>query len=220
MTKDIFIITSVINTGNHKWSYTKTRSLYSPEERFEQTLKTIESIRNIKDDSLILHVEGSNISSDFENILKEKTDIYINCFNNEEAKKACLQTEKKGYGEAILIYIALDHIVKNNIEFDRLFKISGRYTLNYLFDKSNYSHTEYTFKNSTDNNCSFSTVLYSIPQNLLQDYLYILKQCINIYQYNVVGLETLLPPMCNPKKIIQNIGASGHCAIDGVFYFA
>jgi hypothetical protein len=67
---------------------------------------------------------------------------------------------------------------------------------------------------------SFSTVLYSIPQTLIQHYLYILKECINIYQYNVVGLETLLPPMCNPKKTTKNIGVSGHCAIDGVFYFA
>ena len=213
--KDIFIITSVINTGTERWSYVNIRSLYSPEERFQQTLKTIESIRNLNDGSLILLIECSDISDEMKTIFKEKTDIFINCFDNEEAKKSCLNTDKKGYGEAVKSFIAIDYILKNNIEFDRIFKISGRYTITYLFDKNNYSNNEYTFKTSTDNQLSFSTVLYSVPHNLIQNYLYILKESIKIYEYNVIGLESLLPPMCNPKKTIQNIGVSGYCAIDG-----
>lgn len=65
--KDIFIITSVINTGSHHWSYTGIRSVFSPKERFEQTLKTIDSIRALKDDSLIFLVECSNIDKEMEN---------------------------------------------------------------------------------------------------------------------------------------------------------
>jgi hypothetical protein len=229
--KDIFIITSVINTGTEKWSYTNIRSVYSPQERFKQTLKTIESIRNLNDDSLILLIECSDISNIYdskesignnkmETIFKEKTDIYINCFDNQEAKKSCLNTHKKGYGEVVKSFIAVDYILKNNIDFNRIFKISGRYELNYSFDKNNYSNDKYTFKTSNDNDYSFHTVLYSVPHNLLINYLYILKECIKIYEYQVVGLETLLPPMCNPKQTIKTIGVSGYCAVDGSTYFS
>ena len=39
---DIFVITSVINTGNNRWSYTDIRSCYTPEERLAQTIQTID----------------------------------------------------------------------------------------------------------------------------------------------------------------------------------
>ena len=42
---DLVLVTSVINTGKVGWSYTQTRSSYSPEERYNQSLQTIDSIR-------------------------------------------------------------------------------------------------------------------------------------------------------------------------------
>ncbi len=221
--KDIFIITSVINTGTNKWSYTDIRSVYSSEERFRQTLETIESIRNLKDDTTILLIECSNISTQMEEIFREKTDIFINCINhinNKEIKHATLETDKKGYGEVFKLLIALNYILDNNINFDRIFKISGRYVLNNQFDKNNYSLQEYTFKISPDNGYSYSTVLYSVPNNLVKHYLDVIEDCVNIYKYNVIGLETLLPLMCNPKKSIKIIGVSGYCAVDGTSYTA
>ena len=43
---NLVLITSVICTTNNPLSYTNNRSVYSHEERFEQTKKTIESIIN------------------------------------------------------------------------------------------------------------------------------------------------------------------------------
>ena len=43
--KDCIIITSVVQTTNKPLSYSETRSIYSHQQRFEQTLETIESIR-------------------------------------------------------------------------------------------------------------------------------------------------------------------------------
>jgi len=54
--KDIFVITSVIDTGNLPWSYCPQRSLFSPEERVTQTIKTIESIRKYAENNISLPV--------------------------------------------------------------------------------------------------------------------------------------------------------------------
>ena len=42
---NLVLITSVIKTPNKPLSYINTRSIYTHEERFEQTKKTIQSIR-------------------------------------------------------------------------------------------------------------------------------------------------------------------------------
>ena len=46
--KNLVIITSVLNISNNPLSYTPTRSVYSYEERLEQTFKTIDSLSKIK----------------------------------------------------------------------------------------------------------------------------------------------------------------------------
>ena len=42
---NLILITSVICTTNKPLSYTNNRSVYSHEERFEQTKKTIETVK-------------------------------------------------------------------------------------------------------------------------------------------------------------------------------
>ena len=42
---NLVLITSVINTPNLPLSYSKVRSVFTREERFEQTKKTVESIK-------------------------------------------------------------------------------------------------------------------------------------------------------------------------------
>ena len=43
---NIVLITSVINTPNKPLSYSKIRSLYSRQERFEQTKKTLTGLKH------------------------------------------------------------------------------------------------------------------------------------------------------------------------------
>ena len=54
---DLVLITSVINTGKVGWSYTQTRSSYSPEERYNQSLQTIDSIRKYLPGAKIVFLE-------------------------------------------------------------------------------------------------------------------------------------------------------------------
>jgi hypothetical protein len=215
---DVFLITSVINTGTNPWSYCATRSVFNTQRRFEQTLKTIESIRNLKDDTIIVLSECSQLDSEMTESLIEKTDIFMNCYNDEYVKEACIQSNKKGYGEILQIQYALNKLSDSNIQFHRLFKISGRYWLNKSFKKESFSSTFYTFNKTFPNAQCNSTVLYSVPNNLSEHYRAILSNCDNIYRSQTIGLEVLMPPLCVPKIEIDCIGVSGYVAVDGGYY--
>jgi hypothetical protein len=215
--KDIFLITSVINTGNYHWSYTHIRSVFSPQERFEQTLQTIESIRALKDDSIIFLVECSNINKEMEDELKKKVDIYLQLYDNELVRTSCINTEKKGYGEVMKTIKAVEYLQSNNIQFNRFFKISGRYYLNNSFSKTNFSEEKYSFSKKWGID-SHSTVLYSVPYAFIKDFYDKLLECELTYISTVIGLEDLLPKKCNPKIEIEHLGVSGYVAIDKYFY--
>lgn len=56
--KVLFIITSVISIVDRKLNYSKTRSIYSQEERIQQTKHTVASIRKVSPGATIWLVEG------------------------------------------------------------------------------------------------------------------------------------------------------------------
>lgn len=210
---DIFVITSVINTGNNPWSYTGLRSCYTKEDRFKQTIQTIESIRNLNDTTKILLVECSDIDESMTNTLKGKVDYFLQTYDDMSVRDACLNSIKKGFGEIKKLQKACEFIQQNDINFNRLFKISGRYFLTPSFDSKIYDEiSKFTFK-MYDSNCG-STVLYSVPYSLFSTYVQKLEECNQIYMNGPpVGIETLIPCMCNPKSAISTLGVSGYVAI-------
>lgn len=59
---NIILITSVINTPNKPLSYSKTRSVYNRNERFEQTKKTIQSVKEKLPNIKIMIVECTDFN--------------------------------------------------------------------------------------------------------------------------------------------------------------
>jgi hypothetical protein len=234
MFPDIFFISSVIKTSNNPWHHTDIRSPFTTEERFNQTLYTIESIRNLNDNTKILLVDCSDLDKDMEYTLKNKVDYYIQLYNNDEIRNICMNTKQKGYGEIMETKAAFDFIKENNIEFNRLFKISGRYYLNENFSKENYSLETFTFKNlSADHESeeyklrptpdSICTILYSVPYSLLNEFNNAIHSCINVYSVtDLIRYENLFPFYCKPVEYTQSLGVSGYVSIlldDGTPYF-
>jgi hypothetical protein len=215
---DLFLITSVINTGNKAWSYCATRSFYTPQERFEQTLQTIESIRNLNDSSRIMLVECSELPESMTDTLKSKVDYFLQCIDDADVRAACLNSEKKGYGEAKKSQRAVEYILAHNIQFNRLFKISGRYFLNDQFLKSRFSETVYTFRRKVDG--TNSTVLYSVPYAQMAHYYTALIQTCEVYNHHIIGYEIVLPSRCTPMTEIDVVGVSGKVAVSTNEFFS
>ena len=215
MNEDLFLITSVINTGFNPWTYTGIRSIYTPEQRLDQTLnETISSIRSYSPSSKIFLIECSKLSQEDEEKLKNACDYYLNVYKDEEVRKACLDSNKKGYGEVMLTLRALEYIKNNNIEFKRLFKISGRYYLTKNFKESNFSCSLYTFNNKN------STVLYSVPYSRIEEFQGKMNHIKTEYEKSSsLGLENILPKI-DPKETIPVLGVAGLVAIDHTTYNA
>jgi hypothetical protein len=213
-TRDIFIITSVINTGDTPWSYSWVRSVFTPQERFEQSLHTIESIRMYAENAFIIHVECSDISEAMTQQLQERSDVFLQCKDIPNVRDACLNSEKKGYGEIMKTLEAVNFIEKHNIAFNRIFKISGRYFLTERFLSSAYPTDAYGFLLFNKEPPKGKTVIYSVPHNKFKEFQHALHICDRVYQAEWPGLEDLLPPLCNPIVEVPVLGAAGYTAID------
>ena len=135
--KDIIIITSVIEVTitplliNGLKDFPLKRSIYSPKERFEQTIETIESIRKYMPHTDILIMECSP-NSEWMDLLKEKTNYFVNLHPNE----CIMNNTNKGFGEATLLLEACKFLKSIPYKYNNIYKITGRYVLQPSFNKS------------------------------------------------------------------------------------
>lgn len=144
---NLVLITSVIKTPNTPLSYTygNNRSIYSHEERFEQTKNTIHSIKEKIPNLKILIVECSNLNKDENDYFINNSDYFINLYGSEILREK-IYSISKSLGEGTMTTIALKYIISNKIEFDNLFKLSGRYWLSEKFDYNNFNNNDIIIK--------------------------------------------------------------------------
>lgn len=125
-------------------------SAFTEQERFNQTLETIKSVREKVPNSYIVLFECSHDSIDEEkkNILKEKTDLFLEFYDNPVIKQIYENIKETPnfmiYGKSLLettgLLNTLYTIQKNNLLGDsqRIFKLTGRYLLNNSFNIEDY----------------------------------------------------------------------------------
>ena len=125
-------------------------SAYDEQQRFEQTLKTIECIREKVPNSYVVLFECSSKSIDEKqkDTLKEKVDLFLEFYNEPVLKQIYENLEERPelitYVKSLLetrgLLNALYVIKKHNLFSDsqRVFKLTGRYLLNEYFDIKDY----------------------------------------------------------------------------------
>lgn len=125
-------------------------SAYDEEQRFNQTLDTIECIRKKVPESYVVLFECSSrpINQTQKDILKQKTDLFLDFCDEPVLKQIYENLEKRPelitYGKSLLetrgLLNTLYVIEKHNLFSDsqRVFKLTGRYLLNDDFDIQDY----------------------------------------------------------------------------------
>lgn len=105
-------------------------SIYSVEERYEQTLATIDSIdRHCSNNMKIMFDASSTIPDDkFLKGISEK-NVTILYTGQDETINFLSKNGMKSPSEAISFMMTLNWIKRNDIKAKRIYKISGRYTL-------------------------------------------------------------------------------------------
>jgi len=144
--KFMFIISSAINHFNHD-----EFSRFTTEERFNQTIETIKSIRNECVNSYIILFELSetDLIDEHESKIRDLVDLFVS-FNNETELKVMYDNFRRHpelfkYGKSLLELFGLtkvfEIIEQENLLYDikRIFKISGRYYLNGNFNIEDYN---------------------------------------------------------------------------------
>ena len=96
---DLVIISSAINTCQAPLSYYPIRSVYDKQIRYEQTLKTFESIEKIPNKK-VYFVECTDIP-EFEEDIKKRVDFYKNIYKGNET---IIDGPYKGEGISLSFY--------------------------------------------------------------------------------------------------------------------
>ena len=217
---NLVLINSIIKTPNLELSYIKTRSVFTSEERFEQTKKTIQTVKEKIPNSKILIVECSELSKEQHEYFNNNCDYFLNLIENVSAVNN-IYSISKSLGEGTMTLSAIEYIKQENIYYDNFFKISGRYWLSDSFNYENFNNDNivvHYIYNNINNAC---TSLYKLDKNKIDDFYNFLKTNMNL-MIKCIGYEVLFAMFLNSNpeyKIIglDKIGVNGNIAVSNDF---
>jgi hypothetical protein len=203
---NLVLITSVINT--------LIPSVYSAAERMEQTLVSIQTVKNKIPNSYIVILEGSKLDDDKFNSIKNSVDelFYIN-----------VSGLSKTIGEITMLntYFNCDEFNKRKHTIDSLCKLSGRYHLNNNFK---FIENDMCMVKKTDISWSgkgtYDTRFYKIPKILIDNYINNFKKLYNhanqvqdiehgFYEYELIPNDKIEP--------LYRLGVSGNYGPTGEY---
>ena len=209
--ENLVLITSVICIENKPLSYTKVRSIYSHQERFEQTKKTIQTIREKIPNPKIFIVECSNLNQDISN---------LNLYEYEKIRNNTTSISKS-LGEGTMTIYAINYIKNNNIEYDNFFKITGRYWLSENFVYNNFINNNiqiHYINNDVNNAC---TSLYKLHKINIDEFMDFLNRNLQL-MYQCIGYEVLFAMFLKEVKSnniihLNKIGVNGYISVSHDF---
>jgi hypothetical protein len=227
---NVFIVTSCIRTLVGDIPF---------EDRYTQTLKTFDSIRNYAEGSKIIFCDSSigGLSDDQKKEILSKVDHFLDYSNDATAQEINqLGLRSKSIGESYLLANGI-HAAKH-LGFDlrqkgRMFKLGGRCELSPKFNLSDYDNTEgkYVFKERVvswmdpsiqeqfGSTHILETRLYSWSFSLVDEYLEILeKKNFNLMNQ---GFDTEHSHFLNiPKdKLLEYEMLNVSCFVSGGNYY-
>lgn len=224
--KSLFIVPSCINFSPEiPLDYTPVRSLFSPEERFQQSLETINSIRKFSPTSEILFVEISNLIPEHSEILIKRCEHVI--FPNESSLpifEYFKDHPNKSLGVAFLLLQALYSLKALQYPaYNLFFQLSGRYKLNSNFNIKNHIDKLFVAKKHKefDSDNALYTTLFSFSKDFFDTfYLNMLwSSCITtnyLPPYAGYSLETnILPFHQQHVTFVDPLGVEGNLGPDG-----
>lgn len=181
--KNVILITSKIYVSNINFSYSKTRSVYSFEERFKQTLKTIASVKKEIPDYFIVLFDNSTFTKEEKNLLDKSVDCFINVTNNETLNYYTTKCKYKYLSDLFQQINSYYYFFKfiDHTKIQNLFKISGRYYINNEFKYDSYKNDLNIFKKNitiTERDYYY-TSFFKISKNFLPEYF---LKLIDIYE--------------------------------------
>ena len=209
----LVFITSIIKPPDTPLSY-GTRSVYTSQERFEQTKITIQSAKEKIPNSKIFLVECSDLNEQETNYFLQNTTYFLNLYDTNLRNN--MHSPSKSLCEGTMTVCGLQFLIQNNIAYDNLIKISGRYYLSERFDFSNFINHDIVIKYINGDVNNVFTGLFKIPRQCTDKLCVFLQNSFN-RMIACVGYEVLFADFIKtqsvPKKIVNPIGLMGYVSV-------
>jgi len=226
---NLFLITSAINTPH---------GVFSADERLQQTLKTIESIKE-KTDAEIMILDGSKDTITEQQILALEDYATIMSFSHHQDFQNIQKSPNHDVVKNALEMLMLGAFWSGNRQtiqekYDRVFKISGRYTLSAMFDESEHMKhkgkivigkrrfSQFPAEITGNVNKQYMSRLYSVDASLAE---YMTQTFSSMIQHffdrlsnkGYLDTEHLLYHHLDSKKVVELpiIGVEGQLAPNG-----
>lgn len=210
MSKYGVLITSAVNA-----QYSK----YSPIERFNQTIKTIDSIKEHVPNAVICMTDCSitALNDDMKKSLVEKVDYFLNFSSDSRVQWIAKNIQNpdivKNLTELCVVHKFFE-LAKENKMFDgcdRIFKVSGRYFLTDKFDITKYQTPEVAGK-------------YVVSKKLLSQFLpevtnkQYLQYMLRIYSFDISLYDDFTARLSQMIAYMQDrVNAGGYIDIEHLF---
>jgi hypothetical protein len=222
---NLVMVTSVIHTTNKPLTYSSVRSVFTPEDRINQTLNTFKTIREKIPNSFIVLVEGSSLNDTEKNTLVSNVDDFFQCNDIEN-----INSSLKGLGETSMIREFLNGDIFKKISNENIIttitKITGRYYLNDNYSFNNMPLDKISLKMEGED--WHVTSSYRVGMDLINIYITELDRVYNMYknhQKNMkandeISLEKVMFWEVNPDHIFKirhpiKYGVIGFSSADG-----
>lgn len=170
--------------------------VFSAQERFEQTLETVRTVKkNIPRSLVVLNDVSIVPAPDLKTKLSEQVDVFVDSDNHKDIV-TCSNHGLKSPGELLLFCTALNAIKQHydisNIK--RIFKVGARVRIKDTFDISQYDKNtqgKYVFKPVTSwmdsTKKQYVTTCWSMPYSLIDEYIGNVGKMIELFNK---GLDT------------------------------
>jgi hypothetical protein len=219
---NLILITSIIDTPTKVLSYTPTRSVYSKSERFEQTKRTIQSVKQFIPNSIIVLVEYSKLSEEEHEYFVNNVDHFINIYTDTNfPRRDDLHSIYKSQCEGTMTEYALQYIINKNIKFNMFYKISGRYWLNDNFNYESWNNANSIIHRIGGSKDNILTALYKLNNEHTYKWFNFLQTIVGRY-YSIYGYEQIFGLFLNyidwvDVSHIDIAGVSGRISVCGSY---
>jgi hypothetical protein len=198
------IIPSIIHISNKN-----IQNIFTPQERFEQTINQLESLKRIKNITVIL-VELSLSLSDKEKLELSKRCDYLYILNDELSLKYAHQNDtNKSLGELYALYKVI-----TNIDCKYFFKFGGRYSILDTYKIEHYFIDKPVAQFLESQNL-FQGIFFSIPKKYIQTFI---KHLNDTFEKKYITTERMLTNFMIETEghHIFKLGVKGTGAVSGI----
>ena len=199
---------------------------FTTQERYTQTIGTVQSVKERVLNSLCIIVDGSNVPEEYQEGFKNHYDIYLNLGADPEIINYVNHPSNIGHGECKLLEKGIQFIKETILPIYNpkyIFKLGARYCLNKDFDINRFDPNKFNFRMHHDecvNLDVYTTGLYSIPVKYIDLFEDILVNSQNVLSKDVTMVERLYRVMVPLEltHLVETLGLQGELSYNRHFF--